>query len=627
MALGAALRSVLTKFNFQMEGNKLAAINVAAAKTTAGFGKAAGQAAGLQNALGGLFNQIKLVAGGLLAGLGVKSVTADFAQWAVESDRMAKSLGVSVEFLTSLEHALGTIGIAGDETSQVIADISERMFDASEGSKALREDFALIGLTQKELKKAAKEGPEAQFFLLADAMKKVGPGAQRTFVAMSGLGDVGKRLLPLLELGSEGIKKLFADAKRLGVVLDQNAVKQAKIFNKRMLEMKARLRGARNAIAMRLLPAINDLVAGFSVWITEGDGATKMLYALAVAAGVATIAIASILAPKIAAAWKVFIGQLKTILLLLRKITLQAALARIKLLAIVGGLVFVGLVIEDLLAFMRGDKSVTEQLFGRSEVILDGLHKIRDTFKDILEDLGAAFSDLWQAVVDLAAVFGIRLTGIKQIFVFIGKILFGVIVAALIVIGGMLTAIVWALSKIVKLLVVIARWLTEKILLAVLAVKDAFVGLVDDVGRLLDKIEDLAFIVSVRIASFFRRAADLARSAWQGFAKFLDTVAEKAKSIATKIKEKLGFRTEVLGFTPPAGPGGGPTVVGGGGNVTGNTVNLGGMTINAAPGQSPKEIADEVDRRLQNRVTGAFRDLVPEGGPGGAGGAGPTIFD
>jgi Asp-tRNA(Asn)/Glu-tRNA(Gln) amidotransferase C subunit len=568
-----------------------------------------------------------MIAGGLLAGIGIKALTVDFARNAVEADRMSKSLGVSLEFFTSLEHALSTINIPADETSQVIADISERMFDASEGSKALRDDFALIGLTQEKLKAVAKEGPEAQFFALADALKETGPGAQRTFVAMSGLGDVGKRLLPLLELGSEGIKKLFADAKRLGVVLDQNAVKQAKIFNARMVEMKARLRGARNAIAMRLLPAVNDMAAAFSIWVTKGDGATTMLYALAIAAGVATIALASILAPKILAAWKVFIGQLKAILLLLRSITLQAALARIKLLAIVGGLVFMGLVIEDLIGFMRGDKSVTEQLFGRSEVILSGLHKIRDTFKGILDDLGEAFSDLWESVVVLAAQFGIKLTSVKQILAFIGKILFGIVVAALIVIGGLLTGIVWILSKIIKALAWMVRIIVDQLTAAVQRLADAFRELGEFVGGVFDRIEDAAFVVAVRITSFFERAADLARAAWRGFMSFLDKVAAKAKGIVTKVKEKLGFRTERLGEypTPAAGPV--TSRPGAGGVVTGNTVNVGGFVVNAAPGQSPREIARETRREFQRNVNRTFRDLVPTGGTTGAGAVGPVVID
>ena len=450
MALGSALKSVLTKFIFQMDGNKLAAVNVAAARTDARFAKAASSAEILQERLGRVFGAAKMLAGGLLAGIGIKALTVDFAQNAVEADRMSKSLGVSLEFFSSLKHALSTIGIQGDETSQVIADISERMFDASEGSKALRDDFALIGLTQEKLKAVAKEGPEAQFFALADALKKTGPGAQRTFVAMSGLGDVGKRLLPLLELGSEGIKKLFADAKRLGVVLDQNAVKQAKIFNARMLEMKARVRGARNAIAMRLLPAINDVVSAMSVWITEGNGATVMLYALAVAAGVAAVALAGMFGPRIVQGFKavgMFLGRMLTAL---RAITAQAALARLKLLAMVAGLVLIGLVIEDLLYFVRGDKSVTEQVFGRSQGVIDGLLQIRDTFMDMVGQLGESFGKLWASIVMLAGAFGIKLTTFKALLKAIAKVIFGFVVAALIVVGNVLTGILWVVGKIIK---------------------------------------------------------------------------------------------------------------------------------------------------------------------------------
>ncbi len=615
MSFGSALKAIATRFTFTMDGGKLAAINTAAAKTTANFGGAAKKASGLQDQLDGLFGKVKMLAGALVGGLGIKSVTVDFADWAEESGRTAESLGTSVEFLTGMQHALETVGIAGDETNQVIADISERMFDASEGSKALRDDFGLIGITGEQLKKAAKEGPEAQIMLLADAFKEAGAGAKATFVAMSGIeGTMGRKMLPLLQQGSAGLKKLFKDAERLGVVLDKKAVAEAKRFNKQMRMLKARSRGARNAIAMKLLPAVNDMIAAFGVWVGEGNNATKMLWLMAAAATAAGIAIAAMVAPRILAMFRAFQFRLGRILLLLKSITLQAALARLKLMAMVAGIIFIALVIEDLLNFVRGDKSVTEQLFGRSQVVIDGLLMIRDTFMDMLTQLEGSWTELWGAIGKLAAVFGIKLESFADLLRIIGKILFMFVVAALIVVGNILTGILWIVGKIIQAIAWLTRKIAEGLTTALKEVKNAFLDFGDTIAGVFIAIGKAAKWVGEKIGWFFSKAADLAKKAWSGLINFLKRQINRLLKLVRMAKEALGFGKTTIGGLAPT-PNATATPGGGKGGTTNNVANVGEVTVVAAPGQNPREVATEVRKQVFKEMNSAWRDIVGTGGP------------
>lgn len=619
MGLGAALKSVLTRFNFQMDGGKLVAINAAASKTDARFAKAAGSAALLQQRLGSLFKKAALLGGALLGGLGIKSVTTDVAAAALEIDRMSDALGVSTDFFQELQFALDTQTTGGQKAAQVIADVSERLFDAAGGSKALRDDFALLGLTQAKMKQAAKEGPEAQFNLLADAMERAGPGAERTFVAMSGLSDTGKDLIPLLKQGSKGFRKIAADAHRYGVVLDKDAIKQGKILAERMIIMRARIRGARNAIAMRLMPAVNDMVAGFSAWIASTENQTKLLIGLATAAGIAAIAIASMLAPRILAAVKVFGGQLSKILKLLRGINIQMALASIKILAVVAAAAFLGLVVDDLIGFVRGDKSVTEQLFGRSQVIIDGLLSIRDTFMDMLDALGESFGKLWGSIVDLAGAFGIELTTFKALLIGIGKIILGFVVVAIIAVGNAFTAVLWVIGKIIELINFLVRVLVDSLLAVVNEMKEAWEDLGDAVVGVVTRIEDAAFTTAVRIAAFFRRAAKLAGETWDSFYNWWADKAQRVANFATRGKNwLLGRDTGVASGLPSlpgaagaGGPKGGPNGTKPGATVT-QTTTVGEIIVHAAPGQDEKKVGEAVKTELQNFVNTAFKDMVPD---------------
>jgi hypothetical protein len=546
MAFGSALKSVLTRFTFDFDGAKLTAINRTTGQAVTNLSAAAKQAAIVKQQATGLVGGFARLGGLLAGGLALKSVTVDFARQAAEIERMSGALGVSTDFFQGFAHSLQAVGIDSSAATGFLADISERMFDASEGSKALADDFKLIGLGRAQLKELAKQGPEAQLMAMADAMAVAAPGAKRTFVAMSGLGDEGRKLIPLLAQGSEGLKRMMDDAKRLGVVMDAKAIKEAKRFNQRMIEMKARLTAVRNQIAAKLIPVITKAAEGFVTWAKEGNNAEKMLQAIAAAAAIAAAIIAKIVTSFVIAQWVAFKGVLIAVVAWFKSLNLQMALASAKVAAMVGGLLILALLIEDLVFFARGDKSLIGEIFGRDEDLLKSIEELKATFNAIVTEVGGAFKELWKSLVMLAGVFGIKLTTVGKLLKTIGKFLFKVILLTMLLIAKAVAFVARLFGILLAVIARVAAFIVDVLHAAIIGIADAFedagiTGFFEELGRVAKKVAD-------GIKSAFSAAIN-------GIKKGFDAIAaavNKAWELVLKIKDAVAPTTGVFkGLKPP----------------------------------------------------------------------------
>jgi hypothetical protein len=116
----------------------------------------------------------------------------------------------------------------------------------SAGMKILQQHMALIGDTTST---------ETRFLEIADAVKNAGSASEKGGIAFKAFGRAGYELLPMLSLGSAGIKQLGDKAQALGVVIGQDAADKADKFNDSLNTMKTGLLGVAIQISNQVLPA------------------------------------------------------------------------------------------------------------------------------------------------------------------------------------------------------------------------------------------------------------------------------------------------------------------------------------------------------------------------------------
>src|SRR5690606_1353305 len=76
-------------------------------------------------------------------------------------------------------------------------------------------------------------------------------------------GDAGRRLVPLMAQGASGIRELREQARELGLVLDEQAVRRLSALGDRMSVLQERTSAARREIAVWFLPAMEAGVGLF----------------------------------------------------------------------------------------------------------------------------------------------------------------------------------------------------------------------------------------------------------------------------------------------------------------------------------------------------------------------------
>lgn len=203
--------------------------------------------------------------------LGVGIGGAGLAAWiksavdaADATSKLAQKIGVATEEVAGLQLAYRLAGAGPEALQTSISRLSKGIVD---GNLALR----AMGI---ETKTASGEfrSTTAVLYDVADAFATMGPGIQRTALAVEIFGKSGADLLPLLAGGSEGFREMAAMAEKLGLSISAETAKQAESFNDTLDLIGQSTQGVARRVAAQLLPTLQSLAGNFFEAMTKGDG-------------------------------------------------------------------------------------------------------------------------------------------------------------------------------------------------------------------------------------------------------------------------------------------------------------------------------------------------------------------
>ncbi len=211
----------------------------------------------------GRFKQLLL---GIFAGVSVGSIVASFkslTQQAIESadaiGDMAQKAGVSGEFLSSLQLAADVSGTSVDGLTQGLRVLNQSLFEAASGAGDKADAFKLLGIDVRDASGNVRDA-ESVFLELADRISEVGDQAAKVGIART-LGKGFNELLPMLNLGSEGLRSLMDTARALGLVLDSETIASADRLNDTFTVLSKTSQGLGNRIMRELAPALEGIAA------------------------------------------------------------------------------------------------------------------------------------------------------------------------------------------------------------------------------------------------------------------------------------------------------------------------------------------------------------------------------
>lgn len=205
---------------------------------------------------------------------------------AIAESRMRNIKDTASRALGALTVAASAAGVALVASLKSATDRADDMRDLAAGAGVSVEAFSRLQFAAsqsgvetetlaKALAKLAKGGAKdasAEMLRLADRFAKLPDGATKTALAIDTFGEkLGPKLIPLLNEGSEGIRKMTELSDRLGATVSGKTAAAADQFNDSLGLLSLAGKGFGNQLITQLLPVMNTLVERFVTGATASQ--------------------------------------------------------------------------------------------------------------------------------------------------------------------------------------------------------------------------------------------------------------------------------------------------------------------------------------------------------------------
>jgi len=180
-------------------------------------------------------SSVKGVLAGAFAGFSIAGIK-NVLDGMVEMKRAAERLGVGVEMFQKLSYAAKQTGVDAERLADAMKDLDVKLQDGIMRGGSFAELIEELGLDMNEL---AAMAPDERMLAFADAIQTASGSLSR--FGADEFGDAMYELLPLLEMGSEGILKLGDDAQTMSAQQAAAAERASKLIDGTISNMISQL--------------------------------------------------------------------------------------------------------------------------------------------------------------------------------------------------------------------------------------------------------------------------------------------------------------------------------------------------------------------------------------------------
>ena len=204
------------------------------------------------------------VAGAIPALMLIAKNTADAGN---NIDKMSQKLGLSAKIMSGWVHAANMSCVSTETFGTNLLKLNRQISAAATGNKSAQLAFRRAGVNIRDSAGKLKKADQVMLEM-SDTFKKMPEGIYKSDLAMAVFGKSGADMIPLLQGGSESIKKLISQADELGTTFtDADAAASAEFCDNLDL-LKKSIVGVKNTIGKQLIPIISPLLKSFAQWIS-----------------------------------------------------------------------------------------------------------------------------------------------------------------------------------------------------------------------------------------------------------------------------------------------------------------------------------------------------------------------
>lgn len=192
----------------------------------------------------------------------LRKVVQETASAASEIERLSELAGTTTTAFQQMAAGAAKVKIEQEDLADMLKDVNEKFGEmTSTGSGPLKDFFEQIapkvGVTADQFRRLG--GPEA-LQLYYDSLIKAGANSKQVTFYMEQLVSNGTKLVPLLKDSGAGFKAAAAEAEKLGLIMDQRAIAEAKKFDEQMKSLDRTFGGFKRGVGLSVIPALNDII-------------------------------------------------------------------------------------------------------------------------------------------------------------------------------------------------------------------------------------------------------------------------------------------------------------------------------------------------------------------------------
>jgi len=199
------------------------------------------------------------------------------AEYAHEVETAAQKTGMSTDRLQGWGVAAQMAGGSMEGMLKGIRKFSQELIGAQEGSEASVKAFQKLGISGEELKGAQLD---ETMLKVADSFKEHADGAGKAALAQQLFGRAGQTLIPILNLGREGVEAYMKTAKDVGAVMSKEDVEGAANFKQHLELLGISVSGMGHKVGTELMPSLAGLVVAFQNSVQKGGQLNELMHIL-----------------------------------------------------------------------------------------------------------------------------------------------------------------------------------------------------------------------------------------------------------------------------------------------------------------------------------------------------------
>lgn len=199
----------------------------------------------------------------------IKSLTTGFIDSGDEMIKTARAFGVSVEQLSTLRAEAALASVDFHAMLMSTRKLAQGVDDLRRGTGESIDSWRYFGITIEDIDKSGGSLTDVME-LLADRVSQLPDSLAKANAAGDIFGQrVGSKLIPLLDQGSEALRKQKERFIELGVIMSQDQARAAEKAADAMTLLRLTAEGVRNEIGAQVAPVLEDLILRFLAFFQE----------------------------------------------------------------------------------------------------------------------------------------------------------------------------------------------------------------------------------------------------------------------------------------------------------------------------------------------------------------------